>query len=555
MVLSFTLVVPVGAAPVSADLSSWSVFNQPNSGLFTPSDGNWEVNSAGTIVVQKVNGKPTFFVAPDDADGYRITTTFNTPREDDDFFGVALGVPTDPTAMGSEYLLVDWRKNGQEIDWLDDTGPVDGVPGLAVSKVTGVPTLNELWGHVDSPANPNGGVVEIARGANLGTVGWSSDVSYDFVIEYTTTSLEVWVDGVLQISLDGNFPAGKFALYDFSQPEMSFSGITFDRLNEPPAVIGGGAPDLIVNEGETAGNSGGFEDPDGDSLTLSCTGPCAGFVDNGDGSWQWSKATPDGPKVFNLTISATDGEFEVSDQFMVTVNNLAPVITATSGVPSVHPLDSSVLVSADFTDAGVVDTHSATFSWGDGTTSPGDVAEVGGSGTATAEHQYAGPGFYTVRVKVCDNDGACDTATLGELFVFDPNTFVTGGGWVDSPEQAWTGNAAHTGKGTFGFVARYDRDGNVRGNLQFQLHKGLGLHATSFDYLLISDGIAVFEGEGKLNGEPGYAFAVVATDERYAVSPKDLFRITITGPDGTIYGLPAGLPTKGKGIQVHTKNR
>jgi hypothetical protein len=555
MVLLFALVGPVGAAPHAADLTSWVAFDQPYSGLLMPSDGNWQVNSAGSVVVQTVNGKPTFFVAPNAADGFRITTTFNTTSNDDDFFGVALGFPTDPSAAGTEYLLVDWKNSGQQIDWLDGTGPVDGVPGLAVSKITGVPTLNELWGHIDSPANSHGGVDEIARGATLGTVGWSSGISYEFAIEYTTTSLKVWVDGVQQISLNGNFPSGKFALYDFSQPDMTFSGITFERLNDPPSVIGGGAPDRVVNEGENATNSAGFVDPNDDPLVLSCTGPCSGFVDNGDGSWQWSQPAPDGPKVFNVTITASDGELEVSDQFTVTVNNLAPVITGTSGVPSIHPLDTSLLVSADFTDAGVLDTHTATFSWGDGTTSPGDVAEGGGSGAAAAGHQYTGPGFYTVTVEVCDNDGACDSAALGEVFIFDPNTFVTGGGWVDSPEEAWTENATHTGKGTFGFVARYDRDGNVRGNLQFQLHKGIGFHATGFEYLLINDGIAVFEGEGKLNGAPGYAFVVVATDERYAGSPKDLFEITITGPGGTIYGLDAGLPTKGKGIQVHTKNR
>jgi hypothetical protein len=550
----FASAAPAGAAPVPADLNTWVVFNQPNPGLATPSDGDWQVNAAGNAVVEKINGKPTFFVAPHDADDFRITTTFTTPgTDDDDFFGLALGFPTDPTATGAEYLLIDWKQGDQHIDWWDGTGPADGKAGLAVSKVTGLPTLNELWGHFDSSGNPGGGVTELARGTTLGMVGWSPSTSYQFDVEYTTTSLKVWVDGALQISINGSFPSGRFALYDFSQPQMSFSAVTFERLNDPPTVIGGGAPDRAVDEGSTATNSGAFGDPDGDTLTLSCAGPCSGFVDNGDGTWQWSKAAPDGPTSFGVTISASDGSLQVSDQFTVVVANVAPVITTTSGVPSVNPMDTLLDVSADFTDAGVLDTHTATFSWGDGTTSPGDVGETSGSGNATGQHHYTGPGIFTVTVEVCDKDGACDTATIGEVFVFDPNTFVTGGGWVNSPQGASVDDATHSGKGTFGFVARYDRSGTVRGNLQFQLHKGISLHATSFDYLLINDGIAVFEGEGTVNGTSGYEFAVVATDERDASSSEDLFRIEIKGPSGTIYGLAAGLPVRGKGVQVHTK--
>lgn len=555
VVLLLTLPLGVAAAPV--DLTTWTTFDQPHSGLGAPMGGNWVVDLTGASVVQTINGTPTFLVSPDAAEGNRITATFSTPAFDDDFFGMALGFSTAPTDPATDYLLIDWRQADQTIDWGAGTGPVTGSAGLAVSRVTGVPTLNELWGHIDSPANPGGGLTELARGATLGNVGWADNGEYDFVVEYTTESLDVWVDGSLEISLAGVFPAGAWALYDFSQSDMTFSGLTMEPLNDPPEVSDPASPNVTVNEGSVGSNSGAFSDPDGDSLTLSCTGPCTGFVDNLDGTWSWSRTLAEGPDSFGLTITASDGLAETSDSFTVTVLNLPPVITSTSAVPGQHDIDGPLAVWADFTDAGVLDTHTSSWNWGDGTSSAGVMSETDGSGTTSASHLYSDPGFYTVTVTVWDDDGDSDTAVLGQVFVFDPDDFVTGGGWVSSPGGSWVSQPDHTGKATFGFVVRYDKSWDVSGNLQFQLHNGLNLHATSFDYLLINDGVAEFHGAGRVNGVAGYSFEVIATDERLATTTQDLFWIEITGPGGVVYSgalyPPAGLPIVGKGIQVHDR--
>jgi hypothetical protein len=542
--------VPAVAAPEPVDFSTWIVHDQPYSGVGMSDPGNWVVDPTGLSVQQLVNGRPTFFASPDPVDGYRITATFQTPATDNDLFGVALGFT--PTA--SEYLLIDWRQSFQDIDWGEGTGPVDGTEGLTVSRVTGVPTLNEFWAHTNSPANPAGGLVELARGADLGATGWVDDTSYDFVIEYTTSSLDVWVDGAHEISITGDFPSGPLALYNFSQPGMTMNGLTTEPLNSAPEVLGGGADDVSVDEGDHGFTSGAFVDGDADPLNISCAGSCAGFSDNGDGSWTWSQLLPEGPNGFSVTVTASDGLEETSDQFTVSVANLAPVITSTTSLGATHDMDTALNVDADFTDAGVHDTHTATFTWGDGTSSPGQIVEADGSGTASSSHMYVDPGTYIVSVTVEDDDGAQDSVTLGQIFVFDPDDFVTGGGLIDSPDSA---SPVGAGKATFGFVARYTRGGAVTGNLQFQLHKGLSFHATAMDFLFIDDGIAVFEGTGRLNGIGGYDFRVVATDERHASATRDLFWITIDGPSGLTYNgaaLPGdGLPVRGKGIQVHDR--
>ena len=180
-----------------------------------------------------------------------------------------------------------------------------------------------MWSHT-------GKVGELQRGATLGATGWVDGESYEFVVEYTLNSLDVWVDDSHEISIVGDFPAGPIALYDFSQEEMNYSAITFEPLNQPPEVMNGGAADVTVNEGQIGSTSGSFSDPDADPLTLSCDGDCDGFSDDGGGAWSWSQLLPEGPAGFTVTVTASDGEFDVSDEFDVTVHNLAPVITATS---------------------------------------------------------------------------------------------------------------------------------------------------------------------------------------------------------------------------------
>jgi len=59
------------------------------------------------------------------------------------------------------------------------------------------------------------------------------------------------------------------------------------------------------------------------------------------------------------------------------------------------------LSGATFKDPGVLDTHTAVISWGDGAVTPGAVNEV--AHTISASHVYADNGVYTVVVTVTDN--------------------------------------------------------------------------------------------------------------------------------------------------------
>lgn len=117
------------------------------------------------------------------------------------------------------------------------------------------------------------------------------------------------------------------------------------------------------------------------------------------------------------------------------------------------------------------------------------------------------------------------------MVVYDPiDGFVTGGGWIDSPEGAYAADPTLTGKAIFGFVSKYKRSSSTpTGNTEFQLHAGdLNFNSESYEWLVIANARAMYKGVGTINGEGNYGFMLSAIDEKLTPSTDvDLFRIKI----------------------------
>ena len=86
----------------------------------------------------------------------------------------------------------------------------------------------------------------------------------------------------------------------------------------------------------------------------------------------------------------------------VTVNNANPVVTALTG-PSSVAVNSTATFTANFTDPGVLDKHTCTFTFGDGHLLSGAVTESGGTGSCKTSYAYRAAGTYTVGVTVFDD--------------------------------------------------------------------------------------------------------------------------------------------------------
>lgn len=248
----------------------------------------------------------------------------------------------------------------------------------------------------------------------------------------------------------------------------------------------------------------------------------------------------DGSYEVRLTVTNPDGLADTATT-VVTVANAPPVLTSLSGPLDPVAVGTAVSVGAAFTDAGVLDTHTASVGWGDGSTTAAAVTQGPGAGTLGATHTYTSAGVYSVPVTLGDDDGGSATDAFQYAVAYDPSGgFVTGGGWIESPVGAYASDPSASGRASFGFVSRY-RQGAQRpeGETQFRMRMAdLTFHSELYDWLVVAGARAQFKGVGALNGESGYGFMLTAVDgQEPGGGGADRFRIKIwrLATEGVVY--------------------
>ena len=319
---------------------------------------------------------------------------------------------------------------------------------------------------------------------------------------------------------------------------------TVEVQNVAPTVAAAN-PTVIVDEAQTASNTGTFGDPGDDTVTLSSS--IGSVTDSGNGTWNWSYLTSDGPSQSQtVVITATDSDGGTSQAtFVLTVSNVAPSLEPITAPIDPVPVGMEVAASANFTDPGVLDTHTGTWSWGDGNEpSNAIVAETDGCGSATGTHIYNTPGVYTLTLTVTDKDGGSEVVQFLYVVVYDPcGGSVTGGGWIMSPLGAYRFAPTLVGKASFGFTAKYHNGADIPdGETQFRFKVAdLTFHSTVYQWLVVAGARAQFKGTGRLNGEDGYGFMLTAIDGQInGGGGTDSFRIKIWNGDGVVYDNKVG---------------
>lgn len=209
------------AAPV--DLSGWTENGRPNNGA-----GTWTVQGTNNdSALQSRNGNPTVFFDPAaNAQGTALSGSIKVETtSDNDFIGFVLGYQNNEiNSTNADFWLIDWKQGDQS----------PAVDGLALSHVTGDLTgttggsFGGWWNHV-APIN------EVQRATSLGSTGWNDNQEYIFDIVFTSSLIQVKVDGQTELSYAGNFTDGSFGFYNFSQAQVRYAGITQDVV--PPTAV------------------------------------------------------------------------------------------------------------------------------------------------------------------------------------------------------------------------------------------------------------------------------------------------------------------------------
>jgi hypothetical protein len=330
--------------------------------------------------------------------------------------------------------------------------------------------------------------------------------------------------------------------------EIDYVKIT-GTVNSAPIVNAGGP--YFGTEGSTLLlNESSASDFDGDSLTYSWSidTPLCSYIDPNTLNPEIS-CKDNGS--FNATLTVSDGIDESVSTAPINISNVPPIMGVITAPLDPISVSTVILVDADFTDPGILDTHEAIWDWGDGTSSIGNVVETNGSGTVTGNHSYTTPGVYTVGLTVTDKDSGVGTSVYQYIVVYDPNSgFVTGGGWLISPEGAYVADPTLTGKASFGFVSKYKKGTTVpEGNTEFQFKLAdLNFHSDTYQWLVVAGAKAMFKGIGTINGEGEYLFLIYAIDGQITGGGgTDKFRIKIwwNSPDGTenvVYDNQLGVP-------------
>ena len=171
--------------------------------------------------------------------------------------------------------------------------------------------------------------------------------------------------------------------------------------------------------------------PEGTPVSLSASATSPSNADNKVGfTYTWTaykngqafssgsgpsfSVTPDDEGTFLVTLQATDdGGMTGAASLTMAGANVAPtarISSVTPSAPLVLTAQESVAFSGSFSDPGALDSHTATWNFGDGATSTANYGP-GGSASFSTSHTYAAAGSYTVSLTVRDDDGGVGQAT------------------------------------------------------------------------------------------------------------------------------------------------
>jgi len=183
-------------------------------------------------------------------------------------------------------------------------------------------------------------------------------------------------------------------------------------------------------------------------------------------------------------------------------------------------------------------------------------ALTGADGVASCEVIIPTAGVYEVTADFAGDVSHKASTATALLTVYNPEGgFVTGGGWIASPEGAYTADPTLSGRANFGFVSKYKQGASTpTGQTEFQFKVAdLNFHSDNYEWLVVAGARAQYKGTGTINGAGNYGFMLTAIDEKLTPSTDaDMFRIKIwdKATDAVVYDNQIGAPDGGELVTI-----
>ncbi|PVX23992.1 MAG: hypothetical protein CW691_08925 [Candidatus Bathyarchaeum sp.] len=474
------------------------------------------------------------------------------------------GVASDPGT--SDTLTVSWDFGDGTADTIGTLSPTHVYYNEGTYIVTLTVTDDDGGIGTDTLAVTVLNVAPTATLSNNGPVEEGSPVTVSFIDQYDpgsdvfTYSFDWNNDGAYDI-VDQTAAVAQYTWYDNGY--YTVNGIIKDEdgtSTESTTVV------TVVNVAPTAElrNSGpvseggsvtvyfsGEYDPGTDIFTYSFDWDNDGVYDVVDQVTASAQSTFMTAGVYTVTAKIADDDGGFTEYTTdVIVETVEPIGCSLVVSPDLVQVEETVTGAATFVNLVASNVYVAEWDWGDGTIETGALTD----NTVIGLHVYSEAGVYTVSITLTDGTSSV-TQTYQYVVVYDPDGgFVTGGGWIDSPEGAYSVDPSLSGRATFGFVSKYKKGATVpTGNTEFIFHTaGLNFHSSSYDWLVIAGAKAKYKGVGAINGEGEYKFMITATDGDLTGS-DDTFRMKIWtedeyGVEHVIYDNQIGDITEGTAL-------
>jgi Ca2+-binding RTX toxin-like protein len=348
------------------------------------------------------SGLPTEFEDFDSyADGETLTelfgglVTFDTPSPTV-FFGNWSYLVGNPGEFSGGAAIPEPRFSGRPLV-MNFSEPVFGVGANVFDDFDGADV------HTLTATTVSGATISISEDSMimgdtgfLGVTSLEGIVSVEFSVSGTNKTFEVDLLCIARFASSNTAPTadagGQYTVAEGSTVQLSASG-----SSDPE---------------QTAASLTYEWDLDGDG-TFGETGPAAARGDEVGINPTFDAAGLDGPGSVVVDLLVTDdGSLTDTAQATINLTNVAPEILSLSSdatLATKGEIGEPVTISANFSDAGIPDTHTAMIAWGDGTTSAGTVNQL--DGTVSASHAYASGGVFTATITLTDDDGDIAIAT------------------------------------------------------------------------------------------------------------------------------------------------